>query len=173
MTSPSPDRAVVAVAAVARNGVIGNGPDIPWHVPGEQARFKRLTMGGVLVMGRRTYESIGRPLPGRRTVVLSRGPGWAPAPEHADRVDVVGTPEEALEVAAGHPGTTFVAGGGEVYRLLWPWTTVLELTEIDLEPDGDVTFPEIGPGWVEVSREPHEGHSYVRWERTPDQEEHQ
>lgn len=171
MSVTSPGRAVVAVAAVARNGVIGNGPDIPWHVPGEQARFKQLTMGGVLVMGRRTYDSIGRPLPGRRTVVLTRDPSWAPAPEHAARVDVVTTPEQALAAAAGHPGTTFVAGGGEVYRLLWPWTTVLELTEIDLEPAGDVTFPEVGAGWVEVSREPKDGHAYVRWERVPEQEE--
>ncbi len=167
MSSSETTTEVVAVAAVARNGVIGDGPDIPWHVPGEQARFKQLTMGGVLVMGRRTYESIGRPLPGRRTVVLTRS-GWAPAPVHADRVEVAATPEQALAVAAGHPGTTFVVGGGEVYRALWPALTALELTEIHLEPAGDVTFPEVDQQWVEVSREEHPTHSYVRWVRRPE-----
>lgn len=156
---------VVAVAAVARNGVIGDGPDIPWQIPGEQARFKRLTMGGVLVMGRLTYDSIGRPLPGRRTVVLTRDPDWVPAPEHADRVDVARTPAEALAVAHRLPGPVFVIGGGQVYRELWPWLTALELTEVDLEPAGDVTFPTLGPDWVEVSREPADGHAFVRWER--------
>ena len=68
---------VVLVAAVARNGVIGNGPDIPWKIPGEQAEFKALTLGHVLLMGRTTYESIGRPLPGRTTVVLTRDAGWS------------------------------------------------------------------------------------------------
>ncbi|MVA76769.1 dihydrofolate reductase [Auraticoccus sp. F435] len=163
-TAAAPARQVVAVAAVAANGVIGDGPDIPWHLPGEQARFRRLTTPGVLVMGRRTYESIGRPLPGRRTVVLTRG-GWAPPAEHADRVEVAGTAEQALALAGRHPDPTFVVGGGEVYRLLWPWLTVLEVTEVHQNPPGDVTFPEIGPEWVEVSREQQGTHSYVRWVR--------
>ena len=73
---------IVMVAAVARNGVIGNGPDIPWRIPGEQRLFKELTMGDVLVMGRTTYESIGRPLPGRTTIVLTRDPDWSAYPYH-------------------------------------------------------------------------------------------
>src|SRR6478609_6163402 len=80
------------VAAVARNGVIGNGPDIPWRIPGEQRLFKELTMGHVLVMGRTTYESIGRPLPGRTTIVLTRDPAWS-----AEGVLVARSLDDALE----------------------------------------------------------------------------
>ena len=87
---------VVHVAAVADNGVIGDGPDIPWHVPGEQAFFKQLTTGHTLLMGRTTFESIGRPLPGRTTVVLTRDPGWS-----HDGVLVAHDVAGALEVARG------------------------------------------------------------------------
>ena len=76
MTGPRPDQRVVLVAAHARNRVIGNGPDIPWRLPGEQAQFKELTWGHTLLMGRTTFESIGRPLPGRTTIVLTRHTGW-------------------------------------------------------------------------------------------------
>jgi dihydrofolate reductase len=154
---------VVAIAAVARNGVIGNGPDIPWHIPGEQARFKRLTLGHVLVLGRRTHESIGRALPGRTTIVLTRDPGWS-----ADGVLVAADVESALAQAAlvDPEGPVWVAGGGEVYRAAWSRTTALEVTEVDLEPEGDATFPVVDPAtWVEVSREPHEGFAYVRHRR--------
>ena len=85
-------RRIVLVAAVARNGVIGNGPDIPWKVPGEQTAFKHLTMGHTLVMGRTTYESIGRPLPGRTTVVLTRDPSWSPGAEGVHVAHSLGFP---------------------------------------------------------------------------------
>ena len=101
---------VVMVAAVARNRVIGNGPDIPWRIPGEQAEFKRLTMGHVLLMGRTTYESIGRPLPGRTTIVLTRDPSWT-----ADGVLVARSLTDALAQAALLPGDVIVAGGAQVY----------------------------------------------------------
>src|SRR6478736_117043 len=96
---------IVLVAAVARNRVIGNGPDIPWRIPGEQAEFKRLTMGHVLLMGRTTYESIGRPLPGRTTIVLTRSPSWS-----AEGVLVAGSLDEALALAATLPGDLMVVG---------------------------------------------------------------
>ncbi|WP_158548039.1 dihydrofolate reductase [Desertihabitans brevis] len=157
---------VIGVAAYARNRVIGDGPDIPWHLPGEQARFKELTTGGTLVMGRRTYESIGRPLPGRQTVVLTRS-GWTPAPGHADRVAVAAGPEQALALAAERPGEVFVVGGGEVYRLLWPWLDELRLTEVQADPAGDVTFPEVDPReWVEVARVPQPGWTELHLRRS-------
>lgn len=150
---------VVAIAAVARNGVIGAGPDIPWHIPGEQARFKRLTLGHPLVMGRLTYASIGRPLPGRTTLVVSRDPAFAAA-----GVEVFGDVDAALDRALDlDDRLVFVAGGGQVYRVAWPRLDALELTEVDQAPAGDVTFPSVEPGeWAETSRETHDGYAYVR-----------
>jgi dihydrofolate reductase len=149
----------VAIAAVARNGVIGAGPDIPWHIPGEQQRFKRLTLGHPLVMGRLTYTSIGRPLPGRTTLVVSRDPGFAPA-----GVEVYGSVDAALDRALElDDGLVYVAGGGQVYRAAWDRLDALEITEVDQEPEGDVLFPPVQPGeWREVSREPHPGLAFVR-----------
>jgi dihydrofolate reductase len=150
---------VVAIAAVARNGVIGAGPDIPWHIPGEQQRFKRLTLGHPLVMGRLTYASIGRPLPGRTTLVVSRDPGFAPA-----GVEVFPSVDAALDRALElDDELVFVAGGGQVYRAAWDRLDALEITEVDQEPAGDVLFPPVQPGeWREVSREPHPGLAFVR-----------
>lgn len=149
---------VVLVAAVARNGVIGNGPDIPWRVPGEQAAFKRLTMGHVLVMGRTTYESIGRPLPGRTTIVLTRDPDWS-----ADGVVVAHDLDEALALAAPLDGDVMVAGGAQVYAAALPVATEQLLSEIPLEPEGDVRYPIFDrAAWVEAGREPHEGFEVVR-----------
>jgi dihydrofolate reductase len=153
---------VVAIAAVARNGVIGSGPDIPWRIPGEQQRFKRLTLGHPLVMGRLTYASIGRPLPGRRTLVVSRDAGFAPA-----GVEVHRTVDAALDRALELDNAlVFVAGGGQVYRAAWDRLDALEITEVDQEPDGDVLFPDIVPGeWREASREAHPGLAFVRYVR--------
>lgn len=147
---------VTMVAAVARNGVIGNAGDIPWDLPADQQRFKALTMGGTLVMGRRTFDSIGRPLPGRRSVVLTRDPGW-----HRDGVSVVHDIADALD----RPGGVFVIGGGDVYRLAMPYATRLEITEVDLEPTGDATFPTIDPDrWTVTARVPQDGYTYLTYE---------
>ncbi|WKN46949.1 dihydrofolate reductase [Nocardioides sp. Arc9.136] len=155
---------VVLVAAVARNGVIGDGPDIPWKVPGEQRLFKELTLGHVLLMGRTTYESIGRPLPGRTTVVLTRDPAWS-----AEGVLVAHGVEEALELAATLPGDVMVAGGGEVYAALLPHADELVLSEIDLEPRGDAHFPAYDAAeWPETAREHHEGYDRVFRARSGD-----
>ena len=160
MGQPSPE--VAAIAAVARNGVIGDGDDIPWRIAADWARFKRLTLGHALVMGRRTYDSIGRPLPGRTTVVISRDPTWRTA-----GVLLARTPDEALTMAAERePDTVWVAGGGQIYRALWARLDRLEITEVDLEPDGDVTFPAIDPAdWTETDRDPHEGFAFLSYTR--------
>jgi dihydrofolate reductase len=148
---------VVLVAAVARNRVIGNGSEIPWHLPGEQAEFKRLTMGDVLVMGRTTYESIGRPLPGRTTIVLTRDRSWS-----ADGVLVAHSLMDALAQAAALPGDVAVVGGAEVYAAALPLATEQVITEVPLEPEGDVLYPEFDRDqWVEVAREPGEGYERV------------
>ena len=145
------DRRIVLVAAVADNGVIGNGPDIPWHVPGEQAGFKQLTMGHVLLMGRTTYDTIGRPLPGRTTVVLTRDPEW-----RAEGVHVAHSLDEALTLAEDLEGDVMVAGGAEVYAAALPVAHAQVLTEVHLRPDGDVRYPDFDRAqWHETRREQH------------------
>ncbi|GAA1150112.1 dihydrofolate reductase [Nocardioides aquiterrae] len=152
---------IVLVAAVARNGVIGNGPDIPWKIPGEQAEFKRLTMGHTLLMGRATYESIGRPLPGRTTIVLTRDPSWS-----ADGVLVAHSLTEALAQAALLPGEVIVAGGAQVYADALPMAAEQIISEVPLSPEGDAFYPAIDRAvWVEVEREPREGYERVTWLR--------
>ena len=134
------------IAAVGRNGIIGRGLEIPWRLPADQQRFKRLTMGRPLIMGRRTHESIGRPLPGRRNIVVSRRPGFAAA-----GCDVAGSFDEALAIAGD--GEVFVIGGADLYRAALTLADRLYLTWVDLAPDGDVTFPAYDPDeWVEVER---------------------
>ena len=152
---------IVLVAAVARNGVIGNGPDIPWRIPGEQAEFKRLTMGHVLLMGRTTYESIGRPLPGRTTVVLTRDPSWS-----ADGVLVAHDLTAALELAQGLPGDVMVVGGAQVYAAALAIADEQVLSEVPLSPEGDASYPAFDrAAWTETAREQHEGYERVRWTR--------
>lgn len=152
---------IVMVAAVARNRVIGNGPDIPWRIPGEQAEFKRLTMGHTLLMGRTTYESIGRPLPGRTTIVLTRDPSWS-----ADGVLVAHSIPEALARAALLPGEVIVVGGAQVYAEALPLAAEQVISEVPLSPEGDAYYPEIDPAvWEVVEREPFEGYERVTWLR--------
>jgi dihydrofolate reductase len=155
---------IVGIAAVARNGVIGADNDIPWRIPADWRRFRRLTEGHVLIMGRRTYDSIGRPLPGRSTVVVTRDRAW-----HRAGVQAVASLEEALaRAAAADPEVIFVAGGGEIYRAAWERLTRLEITEVDAEPAGDVTFPRIDPRqWQQTAREPGEGYVFVTYCRLP------
>jgi dihydrofolate reductase len=155
------DQRVVMVAAVARNGVIGNGPDIPWRLPGEQRLFKELTLGHTLVMGRTTYESIGRPLPGRTTIVLTRDTAWS-----SHGVLVAHTLEDALALAADLTGEIVVAGGGQVYTEAMPVADELWVTEVPLEPHGDAFFPAIDTAtWAEVGREPYDGFERVHYRR--------
>ena len=159
-------RRVVLVAAVARNGVIGDGPDIPWRLPGEQALFKEVTLGHTLVMGRTTYESIGRPLPGRTTIVLTRSPSWT-----ADGVLVAHSFEEALDLAdtLDPAAQVMVAGGGEVYAAALPHADEQVLSLVDLAPEGDAFYPSYAAGeWIETAREAHDGYERVFLVRAAD-----
>lgn len=152
---------VVIVAAVGSNGVIGVGGELPWRIPEDLARFKRITMGGALVMGRSTFESIGRPLPGRTNIVLTRSPDWS----HQD-VDVAGSLEAALEIAGSRGEDVFVAGGANVYDQALAIADRMELTAVDQAPDGDTWFPEVDWGrWEETAREPHDGYAFVTYTR--------
>jgi dihydrofolate reductase len=153
---------LVGIAAVASNGVIGARNDIPWRIPADWARFKRLTTGQVLIMGRKTYDSIGRPLPDRTTFVITRDQRW-----RAGGVRAVPSLDEALDLAAQlETDVIFVAGGGEVYRAAWDRLDRLEITEVDASPEGDVHFPSIDPQlWVETGREEHGGFKFVSYRR--------
>ena len=154
---------VTIVAAVARNGVIGVDGGLPWRLPDELRRFKQLTLGHVLVMGRRTYESIGHPLPGRTTVVGGGGGGGGAGSEAV--VVAHGVPE-AIEAAAAVDEEVFVVGGAQVYADALPLADRIELTLVDAEPDGDTRFPEVDWSmWREVGREPGEGWTAVTYER--------
>ncbi len=149
------------VAAYGRNGVIGADGGIPWRIPEDFAHFKQVTIGGTLVMGRATYDSIGRPLPGRTTVVVTRDPGWS-----ADGVLVAHSLDEAWEIAADQPGDTYVAGGAQIYEQALPRATHQVLTEVDLEVEGDTYYPDFDRAdWVETRREPGPGCAWVWWER--------
>lgn len=153
------DQTLTLVAAVGGNGAIGDGRSMPWHIPQDLAHFKRTTMGGVLVMGRRTWDSIGQALPGRRTIVVTRDKGWS-----APGVEVAHSLPEALLIAGDTE--VFVAGGGQIYAQTTDHATRLVITEVNQAPGVDVRFPRIDPAvWREVTREPHDGFAFVTWER--------
>lgn len=160
--------AIVIVVAVADNGVIGADGGMPWRLSGDLKRVKALTMGKPLIMGRRTFESIGRPLPGRRTIVLTSDPAF-----RVDGVTVVADFRAALEAAGTAAAETGAAeiiafGGAGIYALALPLATRIELTEIHARPEGDTLFPDFDRReWRELSREVHPGgpdeppHDYV------------
>ncbi len=137
------------VAAIARNRAIGIDGRMPWHLPGELRHFKTLTMGKPLVMGRKTHESIGRPLPGRRNIVVSRDPSY-----RAEGCEVAGSLDEALALAG--EGEVMLIGGGELYRLGLSRASRMVLTLVDLEPEADTWFPAWDEAqWTEVGRREH------------------
>ena len=163
MARTSADSRITLVAAVARNGVIGTGGDLPWRIPEDFAFFKRTTMGHPMVMGRATFDSIGRALPGRRSIVITRSRNW-----RHDGVEVAGSMPVALDLAAGGRGgeEVFVIGGAQIYELAMPFADRLLITEVALEPEGDVTFPRIDRSeWVEVSRDERDGFAFVEYHR--------
>jgi len=128
---------IILIVAMAANRVIGRGSEIPWHLPSDQQLFKRLTMGHTLVMGRKTYEAIGRPLPGRKTVVISRRPDFA-APGC-----LVARSLEAALAACRQEAKVFIAGGGEIFKLAMPLADAVYLTTLARPVAGDVFFPEL------------------------------
>jgi dihydrofolate reductase len=162
MTTPEPAAArprVSIIVARARNGVIGRDNGLPWHLPEDLRHFRATTLGHPVVMGRRTFESIGRPLPGRRNIVLSREAGWShPGCERA------GSLSEALALCAAQP-EVFVIGGAQVYTEALGVADRLLVTEVDVDADGDARFPAPDPRhWRLVESRPGSsatGPSYV------------
>lgn len=149
------------VAAVADNGVIGRAGTLPWHLPDDLRRFKALTMGRPILMGRRTFESIGRPLPGRRNLVLTRSS--RPLPEG---VQAVASLERALQECAGEPELC-VIGGADVFREALPRADRMELTHVHATVDGDVRFPDYDTAhWREQSRSEHPADVRHAWPMT-------
>ena len=141
---------LVAVLAMAENGVIGRDNALPWRLPADLRHFKALTLGKPVLMGRRTYESLGRPLPGRHNIVMTRDPRWS-----ADGVTVVGSIDEAI-AAAGEAGEVMVIGGAEVYRQAWPRLARVELTRVHATPTGDTRLEGVDwSAWQIVSTERH------------------
>ena len=136
------------IVAMAENRVIGKDNQLPWHLSADLKRFKKITMGHPIVMGRKTYESIGKPLPGRKNIVLSRNPNLAD-----ERVEWASSKETAL-AAAAESDETFVIGGSAIYDLFFSDVSQLYITEIHKKFEGDAFFPEISMNeWEEVARE--------------------
>ncbi len=136
---------ITLVLAMAENGVIGKDGGIPWHISDDLKRFKALTLGKRVVMGRKTWDSLPRkPLPGRDNIVVTRDTGW-----RADGAIVAGTPQEALA------GGAMVIGGAEIYRAILPLATRIELTEVHRAYDGDAVFDFDRTNWKEIARERH------------------
>ena len=142
--------AFALIAAVARNGVIGANNALPWRLPADLRRFRSLTTGHSIVMGRKTWESLGRPLPERQSIVVTRSPRYGAAGA------LVVTSLDAALAAAALPAPVFCIGGGELYRAAFPHADALYLTEIDRDFDGDASFPAFDRRvWRETARESH------------------
>lgn len=159
------------VVARADNGIIGRNNTLPWRLPADLKHFKQLTVGKPVIMGRKTFESIGKPLPARHNIVVTRNPGWS-----ADGVTVAANLAEAVAAAGLDPKTRadeiMIIGGSEIYAQSMPFATRIYLTEVHLEPVGDASFPMPDVHeWVETSREtyPAEGecpaYSFVTLDR--------
>ena len=164
---------VVMVAAMARNRVIGIDNGLPWHMRSDLKHFKAATMGKPLIMGRKTYQSIGRLLPGRETIIVSHDPGFVvPGAHRADSVEAALRLGQERAVAM-NADAVIIAGGAAIYRQALPHADGMILTELDLDATGDATFPAFDDaGWREVSRVSYprgEGddasYSVVSWER--------
>lgn len=156
---------IYLVAAVASNGIIGADGRLPWHLPEDLKHFKRVTMGYPVIMGRLTWESLGKPLPGRKNIVVSRTPGYAPT-----GASVAGSLESAIALAAGEDAA-FVIGGSRLFAEALPIAEGLVMTEIYKDYAGDTWFPSFDRSqWREAQRERHVGadglrFDFVRYER--------
>lgn len=158
-------RKIAIIAAIANDGVIGANNTLPWRLPEDLKRFRALTMGHHIIMGRKTYESLGRLLPGRTTVIVSRQAGY-----RVEGAKVAGSLQEAIALCDGDE-EVFVIGGAEIYREALSLADRLYLTEIDAAFDGDAWFPEFDrAAWRECARERHSSsagwvYSFVDYER--------
>jgi dihydrofolate reductase len=146
---------VVLIAAVADDGTIGHAGKIPWHISADLLRFKRLTLGHSVIMGRKTFDSLGQPLPGRRNIILTRQPTG---------------PDQFADLPSAFRScrdeTVFIIGGAEVYRTALPLADALYLTHVHQRPNGDVKFPDYDRAeWRETARDDHPGFSFVDHER--------
>ena len=139
------------IVAMAANRVIGRGGQLPWHLPDDLKHFKQLTMGHPIIMGRKTCESIGKPLPGRRNIIVS---STLPAPPHPD-VALARSLDEAIALASS--GVAFIIGGAALYAAAMPRVQTMHVTEIDAVVEGDVCFPEFAQfGWLVAAQTRHE-----------------
>ena len=145
-------REVVAILARANGGVIGRDGGLPWRIPADLKRFKALTMGTPMIMGRKTFESLPGLLPGRRHIVLTGSESW-----RGEGAEIAHSADEALDLAGN--GDVSIVGGAEVYRLMLPHTSRIELTEVHAEIAGDTRVPPFGPEWQEIAREDHAAES--------------
>ena len=135
------------IVAIAKNRAIGHENKMPWHLPAELQYFKKVTMGHPIIMGRKTFESIGRPLPGRRNIVVTRNADFVAA-----GVEIVHSIRAAITATANE--SAFIIGGATLYIEALPLADTLYITEVDANPEGDTFFPELNPQeWHEVSRE--------------------
>jgi dihydrofolate reductase len=159
---------IIAIAIVAANGVLGDGERQPFEFAEDWARYKRVTNGHPMIMGRRTFAAIGRWLPGRATIVVTSDPESIDLPTD-DRATgfAVTSLETALALATElDDEEVYVAGGGTIYDQAWPYLTDLDLTEVHADAEGSVHFPKIGPReWVEVRREHHPEFDFVGYRR--------
>lgn len=152
------------VVAMGSNRVIGAGGTLPWHLPEDLAHFKRVTLGHPMIMGRTTFESIGRPLPGRTSIVVTRQHDWS-----AEGVEVAHSLDDAIALASGLDDETFLVGGAQVYAeaLARDLVHTLVVTRVRQAPDGDAWFPVIDwERWREVAQEPHAEFDVVTYERS-------
>lgn len=160
---------IAAIVAMARNRMIGKDNALPWHIPGDLQYFKRTTMGKPVILGRKTYESIGRPLPGRPNIIISRDPAKLNDPG----IFPVGSIEAALDKArtmAADSGAEeiMIVGGAQIYKAAMPYTDRIYLTRIERDYDGDTWFDALGDDWQLVEDEPHDGDPPYRfqvWDR--------
>ena len=161
--------AVIAIAIVARNGVLGDGEAQPFEFAEDWARYKRVTLGHPMIMGRATHDAIGRWLPGRTTIVVTRTPQAVELPTDG-RADgrAVASLDEAIALARSLDDTVYVAGGGQVYAQAWDELDELDLTEVHADAEGSVLLPEVDADvWDEVRREPRGEFDFVGYVRRP------
>ncbi|SEL08720.1 dihydrofolate reductase [Parapedobacter koreensis] len=159
---------ISAIVAAAENNAIGKGNELLWHLPNDLRFFKQTTSGHTVIMGRKTYESVGKPLPNRRNIVITRQPEYV-----LKGAEVVHSLDEALQRCTGD-GEVFIVGGAEIYRQALPVTDRIYLTRVHATLAGDAYFPELDkPDWALVSAERHEpderhayGYTFMYYERT-------
>jgi dihydrofolate reductase len=155
---------IVIIAAVAKNRVIGKDNQLIWNIPEDMAHFKALTAGHTVIMGRKTWESLPprfRPLPGRRNIVVSRQIDYA-----APGAEVVSSLEDALNLASTTHSSVFIIGGEQIYGQAMALANRLEITEVELEPEGDAWFPEISTkDWKQTARSAGSGYAFVSYQK--------